>query len=98
MIPSIPLVFFLEDDLAQLGIDSFEFGGSTIRKIARLAERAGFELIVPFPVLFAFLNALFNSYCALTRESHETRDYFSADTTRGAALLGVEKEVLGALA
>src|SRR5690606_19189509 len=47
VLPALLLIPTLEDDLAELGIDVFEFGGSVIRKIALLAERNGFNLGFP---------------------------------------------------
>lgn len=94
-LPVIPLVFLLEADLAEIGVDIFDFGGSVLRKAVTLSERSGFYL--PFPgakVLEAF-NGLFNAYCFATREKHEWRDYISAETTRGAAEAAAEREIFG---
>lgn len=95
LLPAIPLVFFLEDELAELGIDAFEFGGAVIRKLAHLTDRAGFLLPLPTEVVVDGLNAAFNAYCRLTRPGFTRRDFRAAETTRDAAILAVEHEALG---
>jgi hypothetical protein len=92
-LPAVPLVLFLEPELAELGTDVFEFGGSVLRKATHLAERAGFLLPVPGEQLLAFFNGVFNAYCGLTREGHQFKDFMQAETTRGAAEAAVEREV-----
>ncbi len=96
VLPAIPLVFYLEEPLAELGIDALELGGSVIRKVTQLAERAGFEPHGSGEVLGARLNALFNAYASFTRPHHEPRDYHLGDTTRDAAARAVEDEVFAA--
>lgn len=93
--PAIPLVLLLEPDLAELGTDVFEFGGSVLRKAIHLAERAGFFLPLPEKELVGMFNAIFNAYCSLTREGHVFRDYMAADTTHGEAEGAVEREIFG---
>ncbi|HEX7601119.1 MAG TPA: hypothetical protein VF316_05915, partial [Polyangiaceae bacterium] len=44
-IPVIPLVFLLEADLAEIGVDIFDFGGAVLRKAVTLSDRAGFHLL-----------------------------------------------------
>jgi hypothetical protein len=95
VIPALPLVLALEEDMAELGIDAFEFGGSVLRKLAHLADRAGFYLPVPNEVLLSGLNLLFNGYCKVTRPNHRYRDFRRAETTRGAAERRVEHEEVG---
>lgn len=94
-LPAVPLVLFLEPELAELGVDAFEFAGSVLRKAVNLAERGGFLLPLPAPELLAMFNAVFNAYCSATRKNHQWRDYMSADTTRGAAEAAVEREIFG---
>lgn len=94
VLPAVPLIFVLEEDLAELGVDVFEFGGSVMRKTAALAERAGFLLPLPLDEVVGALNLLFNAYCAATRPDHRWRDYRGAETTRGARELAVEREAL----
>lgn len=89
----LPLVLFLEPELAELGTDVFEFGGSVLRKATHLAERAGFLLPVPADQLLAFFNGVFNAYCGLTRDGHQFRDFMQAETTRGTAEAAVEREI-----
>lgn len=96
ILPAIPLVFYLEEPLAELGIDALELGGSVIRKVSQLAERAGFEPRGSGEVLGARLDALFNAYASLTRPRHEPRAYHLGDTTRDAAARAVEDEVFAA--
>ncbi len=94
-LPAVPLVFFLEAEAAEIGVDVFEFGGSIMRKAFTLADRAGFALPIPSKQLLAIFNSAFNAYCSLTREGHVWRDYASAETTRGAAEAAVEREIFG---
>jgi len=94
-LPVIPLVFLLESDLAEIGVDIFDFGGAVLRKAVTLSDRAGFHLLLPSPVLLQAFNAIFNAYCYGTRDEHEWRDYLSAETTRGAAEAAVEREIFG---
>ncbi len=96
VLPAIPLVFLLEEPLAVLGIDSFEFGGSVIRKVSFLAERAGFALPVDGDVIGAELSRLFNAYASATRDSHQKRDYHLADTSVGKDIQRVEEEIFHA--
>jgi len=93
VLPTIPMMMGLEADAAELGIDSFEFGGSVIRKISILAERVGFLIPMPFPVLHQGLNQLFNAYCRVTRDDHEWVDFVQAETTTERRALRIEREV-----
>ena len=95
-LPALPLVLHLEPELAELGTDVFEFGGSVLRKAIHLAERGGFTLLVSSKDLLAFFNAAFNAYCSLTRDGHVWRDYMASDTTSGEAEAAVEREIFGA--
>jgi len=95
VLPALALIPHLEEDLAVLGVDAFEFGGSVLRKIVTLSERNGFLLPVPSSVLLPTLNALFNGYCKVTRPGHVFRDFMSSETTRGAAERRVEASVFG---
>ncbi len=96
VLPAVPLIFLLEEDLAELGIDVFEFGGSVLRKIGYLAERAGFYLPIPSWLFVSLLNSLFNVYCRATRPDYEYRNYAVAETTRGKREQEVEAEIFGA--
>ncbi len=98
LLPAIPLVFHFEADLAVLGIDTFEFGGSVIRKAARLMDRAGFTLPLPTSTVVSAVNALFNAYCLATRPGHTIRDYRKAESTRGTRERAVEHDVFSAAA
>jgi hypothetical protein len=95
VLPTLALVPLLEEDMAELGIDAFEFGGSVMRKVSGLAERAGFLMPSPSDEMLRDLNDLFNRYCRLTRPWHVHRDFMSAETTRGEPLLATEREVFG---
>jgi len=94
-LPIVPLVFLLEPDLAEIGVDIFDFGGAVLRKAVILSERAGFYLPLPGEKLLGAFNAVFNAYCFATRDKHEWRDYMSAETTRGAAEAAIEREIFG---
>ena len=96
ILPALPLLPFIEADLAVLGVDAFDFGGSTARKILNLADRVGFRYAVPRPQLERFIDFLFNSYCEATRPGHETRAYLRADTSRGEQIQAVEAGIFGA--
>jgi hypothetical protein len=93
ILPAVALIPYLEEDLAELGIDAFEFGGSVLAKVSFLAERSGFYLPVPRGPLLSGLNNLFNAYCRVTRSGHDFRDYHEADTTCGEAERSVEREL-----
>ncbi len=94
-LPAVPLVLYLEPELAELGVDVFEFAGSVLRKAMNLAERSGFLLPLPSKTLLTVFNAVFNAYCRATRQGHQWRDYMAADTTHGAAEAAVEREIFG---
>ncbi len=89
-LPTLPLILLLEPDLAELGVDAFDFAGSILRKVTMLSERAGFLLPEPAPLMLARFNHLFNAYCRLTRPEHHTKDFMTADTSRDAAVASVE--------
>ncbi len=93
VLPAILLIPTLEDDLAELGIDAADFGGAVIRKIATLAERNGFSLPLPFPVLLDSVDQLLNRYCSYSRPDHQARRFTQQETTKGARELAVEGEV-----
>jgi len=92
-LPTLPVILLLEEDLAVLGIDAFEFAGSVLRKVAYLSERAGFYLPAPAPVMLGRFNALFNAYCRLTRPGHVHRDFMTAETSQDRVVAGVEHEI-----
>jgi hypothetical protein len=94
LLPAVPLVFALEEDCSELGIDAFEFGGAVIRKVAKLAERAGFYLPLPIDGVSGGLNLLFNAYCKATRDEHRYRDFRTCESTRGRRELAVERQEL----
>lgn len=95
-LPAIPLLLLLEPELAELGIDVFEFAGSVLRKAVHLSERSGFLLPLPGKHLLGVLNVIFNGYCAITREGHVFRDFMASETTRGAGASAIEREIFGA--
>ncbi len=94
VLPALFLVPVLEDDLAELGIDVFEFGGSVIRKIAVLAHRNGFDLPADNDILLGLVNTAINAYGRVGRPGHVERDYIAQDTTKGVDELEIEGEVL----
>jgi hypothetical protein len=93
-LPALPLVMYLEPELAELGIDAFDFAGSVLRKVAQLSVRAGFIDPRRADAQVGFYNRLFNRYCRLTRPGHTFKDFMSAETTRGVATAKVEREML----
>lgn len=94
-LPAVPIVLMLEPELAELGVDAFEFAGAVLRKTVILAERGGFLLLLPGSQLLSFFNAIFNVYCSATRKEHTWRNYVAAETTRGEAEAAVEREIFG---
>jgi len=93
ILPVIPLIFYMEKELAVLGIDAFDFGGSAGRKIFHLADSIGLKLPVKTAQFQEFLNSVFNAYCKISRKDHETIDFFTKDTTIGKSEKVIEKEV-----
>ncbi|MFO0693889.1 MAG: hypothetical protein U0230_10070 [Polyangiales bacterium] len=93
VLPAVGLIPSMEDDLAELGIDVFDFGGSVIRKIAHLADRNGFELPVSNDKLLAMLDDLMNAYCKVARPHHVERKFTQQETTKGVRELQVEHEI-----
>ena len=94
-LPTLPLVMCLEPELAELGIDAFDFAGSVMRKVGTLSQRAGFLDERSARGQAEFFNAVFNAYCKATRRSHAWKDFMSADTTRGVEVEAVEREIFG---
>ena len=92
-LPTLPLILLLEEDLAILGIDAFDFAGSVLRKVAHLSERAGFYLPRPAPEMLARFNRLFNLYCRLTRPGHLPRDFMDAETSKDRVVAKTEREI-----
>lgn len=95
ILPALAIIPALEADMAELGIDAFEFGGSVIRKICILAERSGFMLPLPKEALYQVLDFLFNAYCSRTRPQFETVRFFECETTRGKLQIETEREIFG---
>ena len=95
ILPLIPAVALGEEDLAELGIDAFDFAGATARKVLHLSDRVGFSFPISTAALSSVLNAAFNAVASYTRAEHTKKDYLQAETTRGEAELEVEAEVFG---
>ncbi len=93
-LPALALMPYLEEDLAVLGIDAFEFGGSAMRRIALLAYRNGFLLPGSREALLGTINLAFNAYCSLTRPGHSFQDFTRAEPTRDEQALAIDREVL----
>jgi hypothetical protein len=93
MLPSVGIIPLLEDDMAVLGFDSFEFGGSVLRKITHLAERNGFLFPMSADTLLRVLNTLFNSYCSVTRPKHKWASFMDSETTTGEEERAIEAEI-----
>ena len=93
ILPIIPLLFYMEKELAIIGVDAFDFGGSAGRKIMQLSDTIGLKLPVTSEQFQSTVNALFNAYCKISRENHETIDFFSKETTIGKKEKIVEVEV-----
>ena len=93
VLPVIPFIFYMEEDLAELGIDVFEFGGSVARKVLHLTERIGFQLPIPNHSLTYLFNEMFNAYCSRTRLGHTHRNFMDSETTLGEKEIQVEREI-----
>ena len=93
IVPVLPLMASIETDLAELGIDTFDFAGSAARKILNLMDRVGFTLPIDNATFTSFLNSVFNTYTSYSRVDYEERDFLSAETTKGREELAVEAEV-----
>lgn len=96
LLPALPIIVQAEADMAVIGFDVFDFGGSLIRKISFLAERVGFYLPIPADLFASSLNELFNLYCRLTRPDYKHRNFLEAETTQGEEERKVEEEVFSA--
>ncbi|MBW1763066.1 MAG: hypothetical protein JRJ64_16585, partial [Deltaproteobacteria bacterium] len=95
ILPLVPAVALGEEDLAELGIDAFDFAGATARKVFHLSDRVGFSFPIPTSVLTSVLNVAFNAVASYTRADHTKKDYLQAETTRGKEELQTEAEVFG---
>jgi len=93
VLPAIPMLLSIEKDMAILGVDALEFGGSLVRKVLYMTDRVGFHLVIPPSILTEVINDAFNIYATLTREDHERIDFMSADTVTGEDMAKIEKEV-----
>lgn len=97
VLPALPLIPFLEEDLAVLGYDALDFGGSVLRKVTALADHTGFALPLPRPVLLKLLDGLFNAYAKATREDHIPRSFIESEATVGDEELEVERKVFATM-
>lgn len=93
ILPALPIVFQVEEDLAELGIDSLDFGGSMARKILNLAERVGFYPPLGNESIQKIVNFIFNQHAKGSRPNHTWRNYMEQETTVGKEELQVEAEV-----
>lgn len=93
VLPAVPMMASLEKDMAIIGVDSLEFGGAMLRKIAMMKDRVGFNSIVPSSVLKEFVNDAFNLYAHYTRPDHQPRRFVEADTVMGEDMQAIEKEL-----
>lgn len=93
VLPAIPMLLSIEKDMAILGVDSLEFGGSLVRKVLYMTDRVGFHLVIPPSILTEVLNDSFNLYAKIMREGHERKDFMNAETVTGEDMAKVEKEI-----
>ncbi len=93
VLPALPIFFHVEADLAELGVDAFEFGGAMARKILKLADRVGFDILIPTAPLTRLVNRALNDYCKATRPGFVERNFMEAETTQGKEELAIEKEI-----
>jgi hypothetical protein len=92
-LPALPLIMHLEPELAELGIDAFDFAGTVLRKVAVLSVRAGFIDQARADAQTGVYNRIFNRYCTATRPGHAFKDFMSAEVTKGEAAGRVEREL-----
>jgi hypothetical protein len=85
VLPALALIVHHEEDLAVLGIDAFDLGGSILRKVTSLGDRCGFHLAIPRKALLSLLDEAFNQYRFLTREDHVRKSYTEAPEAAAAA-------------
>ncbi|PJB37278.1 MAG: hypothetical protein CO108_21525 [Deltaproteobacteria bacterium CG_4_9_14_3_um_filter_63_12] len=95
-LPAIGLIFYMEKDLAVLGLDSLDFGGSVLRKVTQLASRAGFMPEGDVQVFIKVVNEALNAYAKLTRHGHSHKNFHESEATRGERALSVEAELFDA--
>jgi hypothetical protein len=93
VLPVLPLGAQIESDLAELGIDSLDFIGSSARKIFNLASRVGFLFPISDDKIEKLVNFMFNSWADYSRDEHVWTDYMKAETTKGLEELKVEEEI-----
>lgn len=93
VLPVLPLGAHVESDLAELGIDSFEFIGSAARKVLHLSQRVGFLFPISDQNIGKLVNYLYNSWADYSRPEHAWKAYIEAETTTGVEELKVEEEV-----
>jgi hypothetical protein len=98
VLPALMLMPQLEPHLNELGIDAYEFGGSVVDKVSKLAWRSGFYLPMPRPMLLAALDVVFNGWCSMTREQHSWKTFTGFDLTSLEALRAVERRVFAGAA
>jgi hypothetical protein len=79
ILPALALIPHIEEDLAEIGVDAFDFGGAIIRRIAVLSERNGFAFPLPYDMLLRMLDEAFHLYCRATRRDHQRRAFLSRD-------------------
>lgn len=96
ILSALPVLVQVEEDLAVLGIDSFDLGGSLGRKVLKLSERVGYKLPMSYAQAGQVLNAVFNAYCRSTRPGWVERNFLVAETTAGEEELELEREILAA--
>jgi hypothetical protein len=97
-LPALPLILLMEEDLAELGIDVFEFAGSVLRKVMHLSEKSDFKLPLPSAQLLSVFNLLFNVYARATRDGHETTNFMTADTSVDEQVSRVERPIFAGVA
>ncbi len=95
VLPALPILNWIEADLAELGIEAFDFGGSMARKILFLSDRVGFKVAATPAQLEALMDFLFNRYCEKTRPGFVKRSFLKAETTIGTEELAIERDVFG---
>jgi len=99
VVPALPAIWEYREDFEVLGLDSFEFFGSTLNKIAKLAEEVGLPLDLPRQYFMLLLNGLFNAWVRAYEPARYNgfRDYCALHDEGGipGELLAVERKLFG---
>lgn len=98
LVPLFGLLFEVEDDAREIGIDIYEFGGKCLDKVFRLSERSGFYTTLNRKDAMRAYNLAINAYRkGVLRDSYPGFTDFTLDKTviRDVEMKRLEEEVFG---